>query len=99
MDGGVRSASNVTNLAAGSSVRLIMEPLAHVSPRARFEAEVAELGDARIAHVGPHEAAITVFGSRRPRPGPVAPGLRRPGSPRRPASPGAWTRSGRLRTA
>ncbi|MFI6513006.1 patatin-like phospholipase family protein [Streptosporangium sp. NPDC050855] len=62
MDGGVRSASNV-DLAAGSSVVVILEPLAHVSPRARFEAEVAELSDARVAHVGPDEAAIAVFGA------------------------------------
>ncbi|MGC5011292.1 patatin-like phospholipase family protein [Streptosporangium sp. DT93] len=62
MDGGVRSASNI-DLAAGSSAVVVLEPLAHASPRSRFEAEVAELGDARITHVGPDEAAITVFGA------------------------------------
>ncbi|MEU8382080.1 patatin-like phospholipase family protein [Streptosporangium sp. NPDC048865] len=62
MDGGVRSATNA-DLAAGSSAVILLEPLAHVSPRARFESEVARLGDARVAHVVPDEASIAVFGA------------------------------------
>ncbi|WP_030921437.1 patatin-like phospholipase family protein [Streptosporangium amethystogenes] len=61
MDGGVRSATNA-DLAAGSSAVVILEPLAHVSPRARFEAELAELGDAAVAHIVPDEASVAVFG-------------------------------------
>ncbi|MDP9845411.1 patatin-like phospholipase family protein [Streptosporangium lutulentum] len=62
MDGGVRSASNI-DLAAGSSTVVILEPLASMGPRQRFEAEVAELGDATVAHVGPDEASMAVFGT------------------------------------
>ncbi|WP_329092530.1 MULTISPECIES: patatin-like phospholipase family protein [unclassified Streptosporangium] len=62
MDGGVRSVTNA-DLAAGSSAVVLLEPLAHVSPRDRLEAELAELGDATIAHVVPDEASIAVFGA------------------------------------
>lgn len=53
------------DLAAGSPAVIILEPLAHVSPRARFEAEPAELGelgDAAVAHIVPDEAPVAVFG-------------------------------------
>lgn len=72
MDGGVRSATNA-DLAAGSATVVILEPLAHVAPRARFEAELAELGDAAVAHVAPDEAAVAVFGANV-----LDPGLWRP---------------------
>ncbi|MEU4403569.1 patatin-like phospholipase family protein [Streptosporangium sp. NPDC023963] len=72
MDGGVRSATNA-DLAAGSSAVVLLEPLAHTSPKARLKAELAELGDAAIAHVVPDEASITVFGTNV-----LDPGLWRP---------------------
>ncbi|MEV0753336.1 patatin-like phospholipase family protein [Streptosporangium sp. NPDC050280] len=62
MDGGVRSATNA-DLAAGSSAVVLLEPLAHVSPRSRLEAELAELGEATVAHVVPDEASVAVFGT------------------------------------
>ncbi|MFF5108019.1 patatin-like phospholipase family protein [Streptosporangium sp. NPDC000509] len=62
MDGGVRSATNA-DLAAGSSAVVLLEPLAHVSPRSRLEAELAELGEATVAHVVPDEASVAVFGA------------------------------------
>ncbi|GGL03167.1 patatin-like phospholipase family protein [Planomonospora parontospora] len=62
MDGGVRSATNA-DLAEGSSAVVVLEPLAHLSPRARFTAELARLGDAEIAHVVPDEASAAVFGA------------------------------------
>nr|BFE88331.1 hypothetical protein GCM10020093_109320 [Planobispora longispora] len=62
MDGGVRSATNA-DLAAGSSAVVLLEPMAHLSPRTRFQAEIAELGDAVVAHIVPDEASIAVFGA------------------------------------
>ncbi|GGS63595.1 patatin [Planobispora rosea] len=62
MDGGVRSATNA-DLAAGSSAVVLLEPMAHLAPRARVRAEVAELGDAAVAHIVPDEASIAVFGA------------------------------------
>ncbi|GAA3445450.1 patatin-like phospholipase family protein [Planomonospora venezuelensis] len=62
MDGGVRSATNA-DLAKGSSAVVIVEPMAHLSPRSRFRSEVAELGDAAVAHVAPDEASVAVFGA------------------------------------
>ncbi|GII05071.1 patatin-like phospholipase family protein [Planobispora takensis] len=61
MDGGVRSATNA-DLAQGSSAVVVLEPMANVAPRARFEAEIAKLGEAVVAHVIPDEAAMAVFG-------------------------------------
>ncbi|WP_436757186.1 patatin-like phospholipase family protein [Streptosporangium sp. V21-05] len=62
IDGGVRSPTNA-DLAAGSSAVVLLEPLAHTSPKARVEAELAELGGAAIAHVVPDEASVAVFGA------------------------------------
>jgi NTE family protein len=62
MDGGVRSPTNA-DLAAGSSAVILLEPLAHTSPKARLDAELAKLGDARIAHVVPDEASVAAFGA------------------------------------
>jgi NTE family protein len=61
MDGGVRSISNA-DLAAGADSVVIIEPLAHMTPRAVLEKELAELGDARVAAIGPDQASIDLFG-------------------------------------
>ncbi|GAA3426757.1 patatin-like phospholipase family protein [Streptosporangium sandarakinum] len=62
MDGGVRSATNA-DLAAGSSAVVVLEPLAHFTPRTRYRDEIAELGGVPVAHVAPGEAAVAVFGA------------------------------------
>lgn len=61
MDGGVRSATNA-DLAKGASTVVILEPLAHLSPRTVLEAELRELDAAQVVTVGPDQAAIDVFG-------------------------------------
>ncbi|MFF4987466.1 patatin-like phospholipase family protein [Streptosporangium saharense] len=61
MDGGVRSVTNA-DLAAGSSAVVVVEPLAHLETRERFDAEITTLGDAAVAHVAPDQAAVDVFG-------------------------------------
>ncbi|MFJ2029093.1 patatin-like phospholipase family protein [Streptosporangium sp. NPDC087985] len=72
MDGGVRSVTNA-DLAAGSSTVVILEPMAHLAPRQHFEAEIARLGDAVVAHLAPDEASMAVFGTNL-----LDPGLWRP---------------------
>jgi NTE family protein len=61
MDGGARSVTNA-DLARGASAVVILEPMAHLMPRTALEREVRELGTARVATVGPDQAAIDVFG-------------------------------------
>jgi NTE family protein len=61
MDGGVRSISNA-DLAAGAEAVVIIEPLAHMTPRSVLERELATLGDARVATIGPDQASIDLFG-------------------------------------
>ncbi|GAA3163833.1 patatin-like phospholipase family protein [Planomonospora alba] len=61
MDGGVRSTTNA-DLAEGCSAVVVVEPLAHLTPRAALAAETAGLGGAEVVHVGPDEAAVAVFG-------------------------------------
>ncbi|HXA58221.1 MAG TPA: patatin-like phospholipase family protein [Streptosporangiaceae bacterium] len=61
MDGGVRSPSNA-DLAKGAAKVVVIEPMAHFSPRKTLERELAELGDAQVATVGPDQAAIEAFG-------------------------------------
>jgi NTE family protein len=62
MDGGARSVTNA-DLARGASSVVIIEPLAHLSPRETLRRELRELGDARVAQIGPDQAAIDVFGA------------------------------------
>ncbi|MBB2912033.1 NTE family protein [Streptosporangium becharense] len=61
MDGGVRSTTNA-DLAAGACAAVVLEPLAHLTPRRRFETEIAALDGTALAHVVPDEAAVAVFG-------------------------------------
>ncbi|HZB30889.1 MAG TPA: patatin-like phospholipase family protein [Streptosporangiaceae bacterium] len=61
MDGGTRSITNA-DLAKGASAVVILEPMAHVSPRTVLAAELRELGAARVAAIGPDQGAIEVFG-------------------------------------
>ncbi|MDX6742501.1 patatin-like phospholipase family protein [Actinocorallia sp. A-T 12471] len=61
MDGGVRSVSNA-DLAAGHDKVVIVEPMAHMTPRPVLAREIAALGDAKIAAVGPNQPAIELFG-------------------------------------
>lgn len=61
MDGGTHSITNA-DLARGASTVVVLEPMAHISPRTTLERELGELGDARIAAVGADEAAVKVFG-------------------------------------
>jgi NTE family protein len=61
MDGGTRSVTNA-DLARGASTVVILEPMAHLSPRTTLEAELRQLGGARVVAVGPDRAAIDVFG-------------------------------------
>ncbi|MFC4059622.1 patatin-like phospholipase family protein, partial [Planomonospora corallina] len=61
MDGGVRSTTNA-DLAEGCSAVVVVEPLAHLTPRTALRSELARLGDAAVAHVVPDETAVAVFG-------------------------------------
>ncbi|ROO91000.1 NTE family protein [Actinocorallia herbida] len=61
MDGGVRSVSNA-DLAAGHDQIVIVEPMAHMTPRPVLAREIAALGDAKIATIGPNRTAIELFG-------------------------------------
>lgn len=61
IDGGVRSPISA-DLAAGASSAVILEPLAAVWPRERVRPELEALGDARVLHIAPDEAALAVFG-------------------------------------
>jgi NTE family protein len=61
MDGGTRSATNA-DLARGASAVVILEPMAHLTPRTTLAAERRALGAARVVAVGPDQAAIDVFG-------------------------------------
>jgi NTE family protein len=61
MDGGTRSVTNA-DLARGASAVVILEPMAHLSPRTALERELLELGDAQVVAIGPDQAAIDVFG-------------------------------------
>jgi NTE family protein len=61
MDGGARSITNA-DLARGASAVVILEPLAHLSPRTVLERELRELGTAKVAAIGPDQAAMDVFG-------------------------------------
>ncbi|REE97666.1 patatin-like phospholipase family protein [Thermomonospora umbrina] len=61
MDGGVHSMTNA-DLVEGASTVVVLEPLAHFTPRDRLERELKTLGDARTVVVGPDQAAIDAFG-------------------------------------
>ncbi|GAB2823337.1 patatin-like phospholipase family protein [Actinocorallia aurea] len=61
MDGGVRSVSNA-DLAAGHDQVVIIEPMAHMTPRPVLEREIIALGDAKIAAIGPNQVSIELFG-------------------------------------
>jgi NTE family protein len=62
MDGGCRSVTNA-DLAKGASAVVIVEPMAHLTPRATLEKEIAELGDARTVAIGPDQATMETFGA------------------------------------
>ncbi|WP_119728010.1 patatin-like phospholipase family protein [Thermomonospora amylolytica] len=62
MDGGTRSVTNA-DLAKGASAVVILEPMGHLTPRETLRRELAELGDARVAAIGPDQAAIETFGA------------------------------------
>lgn len=61
MDGGVNSISNA-DLAAGHDNVVIIEPMAHMTPRSVLRRELATLGTAKVAAIAPDQAAIEVFG-------------------------------------
>lgn len=61
MDGGVRSMTNA-DLARGASAVVVLEPMAHLAPRDRAEAELKEIGTDNIASVVPDQAAVDAFG-------------------------------------
>jgi NTE family protein len=62
MDGGCRSVTNA-DLAKGAASVVIVEPMAHLTPRAALDKELAELGDARTAAIGPDQATMETFGA------------------------------------
>jgi hypothetical protein len=41
----------------------VLEPMANLTPRDGLRTEIAKLGDARVAAVGPDEASVTTFGA------------------------------------
>ncbi|GAA3219917.1 patatin-like phospholipase family protein [Actinocorallia longicatena] len=61
MDGGVHSISNA-DLAKGADRVVVIEPMAHLTPRSVLKRELEALGEARIATIGPDAAAVEVFG-------------------------------------
>jgi len=62
IDGGVHSISNA-DLAAGHDRVVIIEPLAHLTPRSVLRAELGRLGDARTVAFGPDQPAVEAFGT------------------------------------
>ncbi|MFI2189899.1 patatin-like phospholipase family protein [Streptomyces sioyaensis] len=62
MDGGVRSGTNA-DLAAGARRLVVVEPLAHMSPREALEGELAAVGAHTVVTISPDEASLRAFGS------------------------------------
>lgn len=62
IDGGVHSISNA-DLAAGHERVVILEPMAHLTPRSVLAAELKRLGAARTVALGPDQPAIEAFGT------------------------------------
>ncbi len=62
IDGGVNSISNA-DLAAGHDRVVIIEPMAHLTPRSVLAAEVARLEGARTVALGPDQPAVEAFGT------------------------------------
>ncbi|WP_019633578.1 patatin-like phospholipase family protein [Actinomadura atramentaria] len=60
MDGGVYSATNA-DLAVGNDRVVVLEPMAHLTPRAVLEKELAALHPADVAVVGPDDETIELF--------------------------------------
>jgi NTE family protein len=62
IDGGVHSITNA-DLAAGHDRVVIVEPLAHLTPRSVLRRELARLEGARTAAIGPDQPAVEAFGT------------------------------------
>ncbi|MFD9307524.1 patatin-like phospholipase family protein [Streptomyces sp. NPDC060048] len=62
MDGALRAGANA-DLAAGARALVVIEPLAHLSPREGFEQQPAAVGAQTVVTVSPDPDAVRAFGS------------------------------------
>ncbi|GAB7028877.1 patatin-like phospholipase family protein [Streptomyces sp. NPDC021749] len=61
MDGALRSGTNA-DLAVGASTLVVVEPMAHLLPRASLDQELAVVGAHTVMTVGPDPASVRAFG-------------------------------------
>lgn len=62
MDGALRSGTNA-DLAVGARTLVVVEPMAHLLPRASLDQELAVVGADTVMTVGPDPASVRAFGS------------------------------------
>ena len=62
MDGGIGSGTNA-DVATGADVLVVVEPLAHLFPRAPLERELAASGAGTVIAINPDPAALDAFGT------------------------------------
>ncbi|MFH7599871.1 patatin-like phospholipase family protein [Streptomyces racemochromogenes] len=62
MDGALRSGTNV-DLAAGARTLVVIEPMAHLSPREPLAQRAEAVGAEAVVAIGPDPAAVRAFGS------------------------------------
>ncbi|MFC9788391.1 patatin-like phospholipase family protein [Rhodococcus sp. NPDC127528] len=62
MDGGMYSAANA-DLAAGTRLIVVIEPMAQMLPRDRVRREIAETGADTVVAIGPDAASTAAFGA------------------------------------
>jgi NTE family protein len=74
MDGGVRSATNA-DLAAGASVVIVLDAIAHLTAREPLQRELAALGAARTLVITPDDRAAEAMGTSLLDPAVAAPAL------------------------
>jgi NTE family protein len=61
MDGGIVSGTNA-DVATGTDVLVLVEPLAHLFPREPLERELAATGAGTVITINPDQAALATFG-------------------------------------
>ncbi|WP_030796345.1 patatin-like phospholipase family protein [Streptomyces sp. NRRL S-337] len=62
IDGALRSGTNA-DLAVGARTLVVMEPMAHLYPRALLDQELALVGAKTVLTIGPDPASVRAFGS------------------------------------
>ncbi|MFI6444390.1 patatin-like phospholipase family protein [Kitasatospora sp. NPDC050543] len=62
MDGALRAGPNA-DLAAGARTLVVVEPMAHLSPREPLDRQLAAVGADTVVTIGPDPASVLAFGS------------------------------------